>query len=66
MSASPQCQMRMPGLVAELTQSGSRPGGLVGPQAVVGTLLVRFGGLVQPSTQTTLPDRSYGLVGQPG
>ena len=39
-------------------------------QSTVGTWFVRFGGLVQPSTHTTVPVRSYlplgVLVGQPG
>jgi hypothetical protein len=67
-SARPQCQIRMPGLLTLLTQVADMPFG--GAQALVTVLLVRFGGLAQPSTQTTAPLRSYLLdaffVGQPG
>ena len=66
MSASPQCQISRPGAVWEFTQSGSSPVGSAAPQAVVGILSVRFGGLTQPSTQTTWPDRSKPWPFSPG
>ena len=55
-SIRPQCQISMPGLSGAFTQFSFMPAGTP-VQGTVCTLLAKFGGLSQCSTQTTVPVR---------